>query len=635
MEGRYRNYHGRTAIAIRSIAIAVPVLATIYIFDVPRRYFNFLVFHSSYTSFFLSLVLLLVFLRIPATKSSPTNKLPWYDALLAVLGLIGCLYLSVNFPSIYILDRVYATTAEIILFFITLIVISEAIRRTLGWSILILGILFLFHAKFAYLFPGLLGGPKYSLSDLTCYIYLYQFGFFGMVLEIAATIIIIFLVFGSFLQEAGAGKFFTDLALSVAGHMRGGPAKVAVISSAFFGTISGSPVANVGTTGAITIPMMKNIGYQPHFAAAVESVASTGGVVMPPVMGAVAFIMAEYTKMGYTAVCIAAILPAILYFICVFAQLDLEAAKLGLSGLPREQLPGLRATLKQGWPFLIPLLFLVVLLMVIQYDPLESIFYTILVLIIVSWFKKETRMGVNKILNGLENGTRSIFLVAPICAFVGILTGSVALTGLGVNLSVILVEFAAGSLIVLAVLAGLVVYLMGMGIGAIITYILLAIIVAPAMVKIGVPVMVAHMFIFYMGCSMFFTPPNCPAVFVASGIAGSKIFRTGFTAMRLGIICYLVPFVILYNPALILIGQPTEIVLSVTTSVLGVFSLAAGIEGYLFTESNWWQRVLFIGGGVCLFIPGWLSDVIGLALLALPVIAQWRKKQRLLVDHRQ
>ena len=386
-------------------------------------------------------------------------------------------------------------------------------------------------------------------------------------------------------------------------------------------------MANVGIDGAITIPLMKSIGYKPHFAAAVEAIASTGGAIMPPVMGVVAFIMAEYTKAGYTAVCIAAALPAILYFVCIFFQVDFEAAKLGLRGLPREQLPSFKKTLKEGWQFLIPLILMVVLLMVVQYDPLESAAYAMVALVIVSWVRKETRLGLEKMLNALENGSMGVLSIVPICAFVGTIAGSVALTGLGINLSTILVQFSGGSLLVLAVLTGITIYLMGMGIGVIITYIMMAIIVAPAMVSMGVPVMVAHMFIFYMGCSMFFTPPNAPAVFVACSIAGSKLFQTGFTAMKLGIVCYLVPFIILYKPALLLMGKPIDIVLAVATSLLGAFFLAAGIEGYLFREANLWERILFIAGGLFFFIPGWSTAVIAFGILVLPLISQWKYRR--------
>ncbi|MDP2643512.1 MAG: TRAP transporter fused permease subunit [Desulfobacterales bacterium] len=619
---RYRSYTGWTSLIIRIIEIAVPFLALIYIFDVPRRYLNHLLYPSQYAAIFLVLILILIFLLVPAAKDSAENKPAWYDILLITLSVAVCLYVFIEFPSRFKLEKIDTTKIEQALFLVTLGVLTEAIRRTIGWPVLILGFVFLLHAKFAYLLPGLLGGPPYSLSDLASYIYLSPWGLFGPILEIAATIIIVFLIFGTFLHEAGAGNFFTDFALSMTGHMRGGPAKVAVISSALFGTISGSPIANVGTTGAISIPLMKRIGYKPHFAAAVESISSTGGAIMPPMMGAVGFIMAEYTQMGYTAVCIAAVVPAILYFVCVFFQLDFESAKLGLRGLPRNELPLFTKTLKEGYLFFIPLIVLVVLLMILQYDPLESVTYSIIVLVLVSWLNKKERMGIKKIFNGLAEGTRGILLIGPVCAFVGTITGSVSLTGLGINLSSILVDFSGGSLILLALLSGVAIYFMGMGIGVIISYIILAIIVAPAMVNMGVPVMVAHMFIFYMGCSMFFTPPNCPVVFVAAGIAGSNIFKTGFAAMKLGIICYLIPFVILYNPALILMGKTSEIVLAVATSLLGAVSLAAGIEGYVVKKINWFDRVLFLGGGLCFFVPGWVTDVAGLAIIALPVIRQ-------------
>lgn len=618
---RYRRYRGALEYVTKGLAIAIVLYAIVYVLVVPR--IGVVLYKTVYVASFVGLMSALVFLRIPATRNAPRDRLPWYDLLLIVANLAGAYYVAINFERFSVIEgRAWASPIDMVLFLATAITIFEAVRRTVGFSLIILALAFLLHANFAYLLPGLLGGPKYSLARISAYLYLMDGGMFGMIAYIAATIIVVFMTFGSFLQQTGAGKFFTDSSLAVVGHMRGGPAKVAVIASAFFGTISGSPMANVGTTGVVTIPLMKSLGYKASFAGAVEAVASTGGAIMPPVMGAVAFIMADMTGAGYAAVAIAAIVPAVLYFLALFFQVDFEAAKGGLTGLPRAELPSLSKTLKEGWQFMIPLLILALLMMVLQYEPLESALYALGAVIVVSFLRKETRLTPVKLAASMEGGAEGLLSVLPICALAGVMMGTLELTGLAINIATLLKDISGGNLLILVIMAGVACYMMGMGISVIISYIVLAIVVAPAMVQLGVPVLVAHMFIFYMGCSTFITPPNAGAVFLASAIARAGLWETGWRAMRLGIVTYLVPFVIVYNPALILEGPPLEIVLAVATSMIGVYALAAGIEGYLLTRTKWWQTVLLLAGGTLLFIPGWATDVIGAVIVGVIVLSQ-------------
>ncbi len=622
----FREFDGALGIIIKVIAIIIPLYCIQFVFNISGLYFSTVFYPLAFQAIFFAAVLVLTFLLVPASRNASKDKLPWYDILLCVISIVPSVYVFLNYETYFVYqERVWGTPFEQVLFVIEILVIFEAVRRTVGFPVLILGIIFLLHAKFAYLLPGLLGAPAMNLSQLTAYIYLHDSGVFGFVVGLAATIIIVFVLFGHFLNTAGAGKFFIDLALSLAGRFRGGPAKVALLGSALFGTVSGSASANVGVTGAVTIPLMKKMGYKSHFAAAVETIASTGGTITPPIMGAVAFIIAEYTGVSYGQVALAAVLPAILYFICLYFQLDFEAAKLQLSGLPRSELPSFKRTIIQYWPFLIPLLMIIVFLMILNWDPMETVLYGIIVVLVVSWFRKETRMGIRKILNSLAAASKSLINIVPVCGLAGIIMGSVSLTGLGVNISAVITEAAGNNLLLLTVLSLIVIYLSGMAISILVVYIVMAIIVTPAMVDLGVPVLAAHMFIFYAGASMFFTPPFCPAVFVASSMAGSNMWRTAFQSMKLGIVCYLIPIIIIFKPALILIGNAGDIAIAVLTAIVASFLIAIGVEGYFLDKVPWHQRILFAIGGLLLFTPDWTTDVIGIVLVIVPIILQLKQ----------
>ncbi|MDZ4245924.1 MAG: TRAP transporter fused permease subunit, partial [Dehalococcoidia bacterium] len=351
--GELRHYTGLRGIIVTAISVSLPCYVLVFnVLDVPFR-MGFYFYPEAYNAVFLAISLVMLFLLVPGSRND-LKGLPWYDVLLIGASLLVTLYIFFKAETIALAMNIYTSSFEQVLGLIAFLVLCEAIRRTVGWPIILVTLIFLLHAKFAYLFPGLLGGPVYSWSRLAAYMYLYDTGIFGMITEIAGTIIIGFIVFGRLMIEVGAGKFLSDLALGLAGHFRGGAAKVAVVASAFFGMVSGSPLANVGTTGVITIPLMKKIGYKPEFAAAVESVASTGGMLTPPVMGAVAFIMADFTKITYGRICAAAILPAILYFFSLFVQIDFEALKIGSRGLPRNELPSLKKTIREGWHLMLP-----------------------------------------------------------------------------------------------------------------------------------------------------------------------------------------------------------------------------------------------------------------------------------------
>lgn len=582
------------------------------------------VFHmypGTFRSLALAIILVLTFILRPARQGAPRGKIPWYDYLLMVASLPGPIYMSWAFIELIPVHPMFATPAEQVLGIITALVVLEATRRTIGWVICLIVVVFFFYALFGNFLPGLLHTKVFRFDEVIAQIYLFPNGMFGFILNIVVVLVFMFILFGAFLQVTGAGTFLTNLAMSMVGHVRGGPAKVAVIASGLVGTMSGSAVANVAITGTITIPMMKKIGFKPYYAGAVEAVASTGGAIMPPVMGAVAFIMAEMLGIAYIEVCIAAALPAILYYLGALATVDFHAAKTGLRGTPRSELPSLKNVLRKGWQFLLPLPALIYFLT--TYTEVTACAYALAVLLIVAMFRKETWLNGKKIVAAFKITTQTMLTIVPVCATVGIILGCLSMTGLGINLSSGLIDLAGGSLLLLLVLAAAASYVLGMGITATACYVLLATLVAPALVGMGVAPMAAHLFMLYWATLFLITPPVAMAVYVAAGIAGAPMWRTGYQAMRLAGVVYIIPFMWVYKPVLLMQGAPVDIVLAVITSIIGVTALAAATEGYMLKETNWLQRLLLGAGAILLITPGWTTDLIGAVLLAIGVFWQW------------
>jgi TRAP transporter 4TM/12TM fusion protein len=509
------------------------------------------------------------------------------------------------------------------------VLVIEAARRVLGWIFVGLLMFFLTYPFFCNYLPGVLHGRAYTPQRVGEFLFLQPTGLIGMPVAISGVIIIVFLLLAQLLIFTGAGKFFIDFAKSLMGSVRGGPAKAAVVASCGFGMLSGSPIGNVASTGAITIPLMKKVGYEPHFAGAVESVASLGGVFMPPIMGAVIFILCDFIEMAYIKVAIAAFIPALLYYLALFIMVDLEAAKTGMQGIPREELPSFIKTFRAGFWYFLPVALLVYLLIGPMYTPQKAAIWSIVALVALSMFQKEGRISPRKFIVVSEQTVRTLLQVTIPCAAVGIIISSVSLTGLGVNISTQLVTIAGGNLVFLLMLTALTSFVLGMGLGAIACYVFLAIMVAPSLVSMGVPLLAAHLFIFYFGMVAFITPPVCIAAYAAAGIAGSEPFRTGWQATRLGIAAYIVPFSFTLGPALLLIGSLAEIALTLITAVIGVAGLAVGVQGYLLARLNWLQRILLIGGGVVLIMPGWLHSILGFASLVVAALWHWAGSRQL------
>lgn len=579
-------------------------------------FFDIVFYNIAFRALFTGMILALVFLAVPPTKKAAKDTLPWYDALLALIAFGGGGLYPFLFYEEIALRAAYATYYEIILGIIVILLVIEATRRTTGWVLVFILIAFVLYTPYCNYFPGMLRGYGYSLPRAIGHLFLFEDGMFGLVIGVISSIVVAFLLFAQLLFIGGAGKFVTDLSFSLFGGYSGGPAKGAVLASAGFGMISGSPVGDVVTTGSFTIPMMIKTGYKRYYAGAVEAVSSSGAALMPPVMGTVAFIMAEFLDVHYAVVCLAALWPATLYYIAIFLQVHYQARKLKLVGLPRHERPPLKQTLAQGWLFFIPLFALLYFLIIARYDAEKAAFYAIGVAIIVGIFKKETRLGPRRLFEGLEKTGMRMIHIVPVCAAAGLIIGSVGLTGLGIHMSSILITISKGNVVILLILAAVASVIMSMGMPWTGCYIILAILIAPTLVTMGIEPIAAHLFLLYIGLIAFITPPICIAIYAVCTISESGVWSTGFQAVRLGIISYLVPFIFVFEPSLILKGSALKILSTMATSLAGVFALASGLEGYFVKRANWLQRFLWLSGGICLIIPGVTTDIPGIILLA-------------------
>ena len=620
-----RDLKGFIGILAKTTLGTIPVVGTFYVLHLPE-YLRIAIYKEQYLALVLSLILISTFLTVPATKFASRERLPWYDAILAILVVITGGYVVVFYAQI-IPTLGYLMTHRIIMGGIMIILILEAARRLVGWPIVSIGILVILYSAYAYLLPGVLNARMIPWGRVLSNLYLSPGSLFGIPLAVVGTIVFSFIFFGRLLFSVGGGRFLSDIALALMGKYRGGPAKVAIVASSLFGTLSGSASANVAMTGIITIPLMIKIGYKPHVAGAIEAVASTGGLIMPPIMAATAFIMAEFLDVPYPTVAIAAFIPAVLYYVAVFTQVHLEAVKEGLEGLASEEIPSLKEVMKKGWFYLIPAAILLYCLFILYMEPSTSALYAVAATALVSLFKKETRKIVTgKALTILHETGRGLMQVGIICAIAGLVIGSISLTGLGLSLSDALVTLSGGNVMILLLLAAIGAIILGMGMPVTATYIMLVILIAPALIQLGVEPLAAHLFIMYFGVMSFLTPPVAIAAYVAASIAHSEPLQTGFTGVRLGIIAYVVPFVFALSPSLILIGSVGDIMLHVITALLGTVVLAVSFVGYLFDRLSIPKRICFALGALLLIAPHWEGCVIGM-LIILPLFS-WELRKR-------
>lgn len=612
-----RRYEGAKSIFIDVLAAALPVYVAVYLLGIPR-YLGIYVYEQQHMGIVLGITLVLTFLLVPAHGKASREILPWYDAIMAFASVVSTGYI-VLFAGSIIAHRGAATPLEQIFGTILIVLILEAVRRQIGWPMAVLALLFLVYVLWGDIFPGPFHGKNYPLTRVIGNYYLGTMGIFTTPLQIATTVILAFVLFANFMARSGAGQFIIDVVFSAVGHLRGGAAKTAVVASALFGTLSGSTVANATATGSFTIPLMKKTGYRPEFAAGVEAASSTGGLLMPPVMGPNAFLMAEFLSIPYVKVAAAAVIPAVLYYISVFFQTDFEAARMGIKRIPRENLPKLYNAIKSnlGWQFIVPIAVLVLFLLLLAYPPEIAALYAIAALLIVRFLHNSTRRNIlRSILPSLVLSGKGALNIICVTAAAGLIVGSITQTGLLYMLGPIMVQIAGGHLFLLLILAAVACILLGMGMDALSVYILVTMLIVPSLIDAGLLPIVAHMFVLYFSIMSFITPPVCIVAYATAAIAGAKPFATGFIATRLAIVAFLVPFMFVYDPVLMLQGgSVTGIFEAVLTALVGVIYLAGGMSGYLFRSLRRFERIIMVAGGVITMVPGWRFELVGAIML--------------------
>ena len=560
--------------------------------------------------------LVLVFLLYPIRSGMKKDtKVPIYDFIFAFIAAVPLIYLVSQIDIIAMERSGLPTQMDLAMGFILIIALLEATRRISNPVLPCLAVAALLYCYFGRSMPEMLQHRGFNIPRIVNHMYLGTEGIFGTPLEVSSTFVFMFILFGSVLEKTGMGKFIIDLSLGLAGWSTGGPAKVAVVASGLMGTISGSSVANVCTTGMFTIPLMKSVGYKPYFAGAVEAVASTGGQIMPPVMGAGAFIMAQFLGVSYIEVAIAAIVPALLYYFAVIVQVHFEANRLGLKGLSRDQLPQLGPLIKAKGFLLIPLVAIIYLL-IAGYTPLMAAFWGIIVSFVLSWINKETRLTPTRLKEAFEAGARGALSVACACACVGMVVGTGTLTGLALRIAGAIVTLAGGKLILTLFFTMCASILLGTGLPTTANFIVTSTMAAPALLQLGVPPIAAYMFVFYFGIAADLTPPVALAAYAGAGIAGDDPMKTGVTAFKLALAGFLVPYIYVYNPILLFVdATPLPMIQAVITALIGVFLLAMSTIGYYKAPLMWPLRIVALVGAVALLDPGTMTDAIGLVVL--------------------
>jgi TRAP transporter 4TM/12TM fusion protein len=571
--------------------------------------------------------LALVYLLYPTRKSWSRTKLHPFDLLLAILGAAAPAYILIEYNQL-VLRSGLVTTPDLVVGILGILLVVEATRRVVGIPMVTVVVLFLAYAFAGPYMPGVLAHRGLTLSQLVGHLFFTTEGIFGIPLGVSSTFIFLFILFGAYLESTGLGKFFIDLANSIAGWASGGPAKVAVLSSGLMGTVSGSSVANVVGTGSLTIPMMKKLGYHKNFAGAVEAAASTGGQLMPPVMGAAAFLMAEFVGVPYIDIVKAAVIPALLYFTGVWLGVHFEAKRSNLKGLPREQLPKMSRLLVERGHLAIPLV-VIVYLLVTGYTPMRAALVAIVLSIICSALRKSTRMKPIEIVRGLDKGARNVLSVLVACASAGIVIGVVTKTGVGLKLASGLLTLSGGMLLPTMFFTMITAIVLGMGVPTTANYVITSTIAAPAIIQMGVPVLAAHMFVFYFGIIADVTPPVALAAFAGAGIAGGNALRTGVNAAKLAIAAFIIPYMFVLSPVILMIDATIPgLVVTTVTAIIGMIALSSALIGYLADNCRIYERILLIAGGLLLIDPGTVTDLTGIAIFAIILFFQIERKKK-------
>ncbi|VBB41099.1 TRAP transporter, 4TM/12TM fusion protein [uncultured Spirochaetota bacterium] len=633
-ESDYRVYSGFFAKFVAALAI------TFSVFQLYTAVFGVLDAMIQ-RSIHLSFGLCLIFLLYPTSKKWSRTKLHPLDAVLAVLGVLAPIYIVANYQ--VLVTRAGQTTPfDLIAGIIGILLVLEAARRVVGIPMVIVALVFVTYAFIGPYIPGKLAHRGARVDTLVQHLYYTTEGIFGIPLGVSSTFIFLFILFGAYLERTGLGQLFIDLSNAVAGWTAGGPAKVAVLSSALMGTVSGSSVANVVSTGSITIPLMKKVGFRPHVAGAVEVASSTGGQLMPPIMGAAAFLMAEFTGLPYSRIIAGAAIPALLYYFGVWSGVHYEAKKLGLKGLSREDLPKFKRIMLDRGHLIIPLVAIIYLL-VTGFTPMKAALWAIILSILSSMVRKATRIKPMEIIKGLEAGARGALGVIAATACAGIIIGVVTLTGLGLKLGSVLVEIANGNLLITLFFTMLTSILLGMGVPTTANYVITSTIAAPAIVMIMAQragldpfavapahiILPAHMFAFYFGIIADVTPPVALAAFAGAGIAKANPMKTGVNATKLAIAAFLVPYIFVMSPQMLLFNvTPIGLIWMLVTSLIGITAVSGAVNAWFRTHMNWIERIAAFAGGLLMIYPGLVTDSIGLGLCGAVFISQQIKYKK-------
>lgn len=568
---------------------------------------------------------LLIFLLYPARHSWSRDSMHPLDVLFALVGAASTLYIVLNYQELVKRAGMNNET-DFIVGVIGTLLVFEAARRVVGWPMITVALVFMAYAFFGSYVPGILAHRGVGVQEMFDHLFFTTEGIFGTPMGVSSTFIYLFILFGAYLETTGLGKFFIDLANAIAGWAAGGPAKVAVLSSGLMGTVSGSSVGNVAGTGAFTIPMMKKLGYRPEFAGAVEAAASTGGQLMPPVMGAAAFLMAEFVGVPYFDVVKAAVIPALLYYIGVWLGVHYEAKKYGLKGTPREELPKFKTLFMEKGHLAIPLI-VIIYLLVSGYTPMRAALAAIGLSIVCACLRKSTRISFKQIIQGLIDGSKGVLGVLIACATAGIIIGVVTKTGVGLKIATALLDLSGGQLLLAMFFTMVTSLILGMGVPTTANYVITSTIAAPALIQMGIPVLAAHMFAFYFGIVADVTPPVALAAYAGAGIAGANPMRTGVIAAKLAIAAFIVPYVFVLSPELLMINATgLTILYSTLTALVGMWGASIAMIGFCQNVLNYPQRLMFFAGGICMIIPGVFTDLAGVTLLVLAFLWQRTNK---------
>jgi TRAP transporter 4TM/12TM fusion protein len=628
LNSKLRSLKGAAA---KIISIVAVLMSLFHLYTAFFGVFESILQRSAHLAF----ALILTFAIYKPTKKAVKNEsIPWYDWVFMILSIACYSYFVMNAQVIssrmsYIQPL---TMLEITIGIVSGLLLIEATRRVIGNTLVLIIFICLVYGIWGHLITGELSHREFTAMWIVDHLFYTVTGIFSVPLGVSATFIFLFILFGKFLEVSGAGQFFIDLSVAGMGKYRGGPAKTAIVASSILGTISGSAVANTVTTGAFTIPLMKKTGYRSHFAAAVEAVSSTGGQIMPPIMGASAFIIASYLGVPYMDIAVAAIIPAVLYYCCLYFQVDLRAKRLGLNGLKKEDLPKVSTVLKTGFMFFVPLVVIVVML-ASGTSPMRAGLFSIGVTILVAAFKKSTRLSFSKMYKALDLGARAAIETAIACAASGFIIGIIGLTGIGLKFSGMIIDISGGILIVTLIFTMITSIILGMGLPTVAAYIVQVPLTIPALIELGVSPLAAHMFVFYFAALSAITPPVALAAFAAAGLSGSDPMKTGMTAVRLGLAAFIVPYMFVYGETLLLVGDAPNIILSVVTSIIGIIGIACAAEGWLLRNAYWYERVILFIGAILMINPGIVTDLIGFAILALVFFYQKFNPKSTSVEH--